>query len=182
ACDDIMKKVKKPTGLIRYSSEFEMQTKIKPSIFRQLIQPRVLLYGTLISIATVIFIVSIASRKEASLTLLRKTGDPYSEMILPDGSKQILNHVRVHLHNQGMNPLVFSLHTEGVDRNVEVITPIPVKTLKPNSSEDFIFVIRASEQWFKAQQGKQVITVNFHVEGGSKPIVLKQEVEIVGPR
>jgi len=182
ACDDIMQKVKKPKGLIRYSSEHEMQTRKKMSVLERFSQPKFLLYGVLISLATIVFVVSIATRTEASLTLLRKTGDPYTELILADGSKQILNHVKIHLHNQGMNSLVFSINTAGINSNLEVIAPIPVRSIRANSSEDFVFITKASEQWFRNQKGKQVIVVGFDVKGGKAPIALKQEVEIVGPQ
>lgn len=92
ACDEIMTKVAKPKGLIRYKSS----TSAPVNFFR----PRVLLYMLLFTALLIGATISIGTRKSLEVTLLRSLDTPYLIQEAADGQKTILNSYRLHLHNQ----------------------------------------------------------------------------------
>ncbi len=98
ACDEIMKKLKKPIGLISYRS-----LAAKPrSIFRR---PRVLAYFSIAILMIGGFIFHLAGRRVFAATVLRATETPYQ--ISPDG--KIVNHFKLHLFNQAQTNQSFRL-------------------------------------------------------------------------
>ncbi len=89
ACDDMMTKVKKPTGLIGYSLPNPTE---RPKFFR----PRVAAYLILIVLLGGGLVASLSHRTSFSATILRAKGAPYS--LTPDG--QVMNHFKAHVFNQ----------------------------------------------------------------------------------
>jgi cytochrome c oxidase accessory protein FixG len=102
ACDEIMVKVKKPVGLISYTTA---TPGVKPDYFR----PRVLAYGFLILLCLVGFGTSLARHENFSAVVLRATDSPYQ--MLPDG--QVLNHFKLNLHNQSHQTQNFEIAIAG---------------------------------------------------------------------
>lgn len=93
ACDTVMDRIKRPRGLIRYTSQEEMETGKRPRILR----PRVVLYPLLLLVIAGLFAFAVARRGEAEVTVLRGLGDPFS--MQPDG--QVANQVRVRVDQHG---------------------------------------------------------------------------------
>lgn len=105
ACDEIMVKVNKPVGLIRYTSENALQG--KPA---RILRPRVLVYSGLISLFVMLFGVVLSNTGGFDVDVLRATGAPFIQ--LPTG--EIANRVKVRVQNR----------TEDVrDIKVEVLEP-----------------------------------------------------------
>lgn len=92
ACDEIMEKVNKPKGLIRYGNVDGTSWKIK--------KPRALVYLGLLLATVTGLSWSVASRQEIHWNLLRGQGPVFREIKNPDGSLSYSNHLRVHLQNQ----------------------------------------------------------------------------------
>lgn len=92
ACDEIMEKVKKPKGLIRYDT---LSGK-KPNMFNL----RSMLYFTLITVATIGLVITLRNRADVEITVLRAKEDPYTIMKLENGDQLIMNHFRIHIKNQ----------------------------------------------------------------------------------
>lgn len=120
ACDEIMLKVKKPTGLIAYT----------PSTLQAYLRPRVLAYCFLILVCAVGLAVSLARHEAFAAVLLRATDSPYQ--LLPDG--RIMNHFKLHLHNQGHQTEEFRLATESKD--VELTQPAQSHILTSGESRE----------------------------------------------
>jgi cytochrome c oxidase accessory protein FixG len=97
ACDEIMRKVKKPEGLIRYASA-DLQ---RPRILR----PRVMAYSVLLLATLVGFAFACIERTPFSVAVLRATDVPYQ--VLPNG--MVLNHFKVHVLNQSHLPQTYRL-------------------------------------------------------------------------
>ncbi len=91
ACDAVMDKIGKSRGLIRYSSQSAIAGEKK-----SLLRPRVILYPAILTILITVFVLLLATRQPADVTLLRGLGIPYTE--LPDG--RISNAVRVKIRNR----------------------------------------------------------------------------------
>jgi len=90
ACDEVMLKTDKPTGLIRYTSLRELDTGKK-----KFLRPRVFVYGVLLVLVGAALVGMTAARTHASAELLRSGREPFRE--LPTG--EIANMLRVRFTN-----------------------------------------------------------------------------------
>jgi cytochrome c oxidase accessory protein FixG len=100
ACDAIMTKLARPTGLIRYASGAEIDGEPK-KIFR----PRTVVYPTLLMIALSAFLTVLIFRPTFDATALRNVGAPFT--LTEDG--RVRNIVRVKLVNRLGEPTTFTL-------------------------------------------------------------------------
>ncbi|MFK7959511.1 MAG: cytochrome c oxidase accessory protein CcoG [Phycisphaerales bacterium] len=91
ACDAVMSRLKRPLGLIRYSSQDEMERGE-----RKLLRPRVVIYPALLAVLLGLFAVAVVGRKPVDVTLLRAIERPY--LALPTG--EIENSIRINLVNR----------------------------------------------------------------------------------
>lgn len=73
ACDEIMDKINKPHGLIRYSCQEAIEG-LPHKVFR----PRLMVYPLLLLIAVTAFIVVLSKRAPVDVTVLRNMGSPFS--------------------------------------------------------------------------------------------------------
>ena len=91
ACDSVMDKIGKPRGLVRYTSQAELE-----SGERRFLRPRLVIYSAilLIMIGTLAF--SLVGKSTADVTLLRGLGAPFS--VLPSG--EISNQIRIKIANR----------------------------------------------------------------------------------
>jgi polyferredoxin len=100
ACDSIMQKVGKPAGLIRYSSREALA-----GHKRHILRPRTLLYPVAFALFFGGFLVSLATRPRAEVTLLGAVGEPFTRE--PDGT--VINQVRVRVQNRAATAQRFEL-------------------------------------------------------------------------
>lgn len=91
ACDDIMRKVHKPEGLIRYSSQAALAGK-PPAILRA----RTVLYPLAFTLAFGAFVLSLALRSAADVTVLGGLRAPF----MRDATGQVVNQVRFKVANR----------------------------------------------------------------------------------
>ncbi|MEO7086872.1 MAG: cytochrome c oxidase accessory protein CcoG [Gemmatimonadaceae bacterium] len=91
ACDDIMTKLERPTGLIRYSSRAALESKHVSKL-----RPRTVLYPAALSLTFGGFLFALATRQPADVTVLRGLGAPYAV----EGDGQIANQLRVKITNR----------------------------------------------------------------------------------
>lgn len=91
ACDEIMVKVGKPTGLIRYTSQDALAGKA-PHILRV----RTVLYPLAFVLFFGAFLVALATRSSADVTMLGPIGAPFT--LEADGS--VVNQVRIKVSNR----------------------------------------------------------------------------------
>src|SRR4029078_6002458 len=96
ACDEIMTKIKKPKGLIRYSCQDGIDGKpLKGS------RPRLIVYPVLLAIVVSAFFITLAYRAPVDVTVLRNLGNPF--VVTPDGNVQ--NSFKLKLVNREQGPL-----------------------------------------------------------------------------
>ena len=111
ACNQVMDKLDYPQGLIRYTSERDIQEKLSPKIIRKnLFRPRVLIYSTLMLVLVAIFIGSLATRTTLRVDVIRDRGMLGREV----AGGMIENVYRLQLMNASEQPLVLSLGVEGL--------------------------------------------------------------------
>jgi len=90
ACDDIMDKIGKPRGLVRFDSSRGFETG-KSKILR----PRFWIYGVLITALALLFVMRATSRESFQVTVMRSQGMPY---IIEEGV--IRNLYTLHVQNK----------------------------------------------------------------------------------
>jgi cytochrome c oxidase accessory protein FixG len=90
ACDEIMEKVKKPKGLIRYAAINEFAGKALPPIWRR---PRVIVYSSIMTIAAIVMIWGLSNMAPMDVTVLKDRAPLYVQM--SDGTIQNKYEVKV---------------------------------------------------------------------------------------
>jgi polyferredoxin len=91
ACDAVMKRLGRPAGLIRYSSQSAMEGRT-----RRILRPRVIVYPALLLVVASLFTAVLLNKGEADIIVLRGPGMPFN--VLPGG--EVANQVRVKITNR----------------------------------------------------------------------------------
>lgn len=112
ACDDVMRKVGRPVGLISYDSyaNIERRSKGKPARLR-LIRPRTLVYGGLMAFVVVIMTFALATRQTLDLNVIRDRSPPFVR--LADGA--IRNDYELKLINMSAAPRRLRVEVVGME-------------------------------------------------------------------
>ncbi len=131
ACDEIMTKVKKPTGLIGYQGAKGFK--------KNLTRPRVLAYSALMLFLMAIFLYNLITRAPYVVTILRAKDTPYQ--LLPED--KILNHFKAHLFNQSHHPVEFTIELSEEQKNQGlVLTQLQsTNTVKTGETKEVHFFI-----------------------------------------
>lgn len=91
ACDAVMSKLKRPLGLIRYSSQAVVE-----GTRRHMLRPRVVIYPILLAVVLTAFFFVLRSKGPADVTVLRGLGRPFTEI----AAGEISNPVRIKIVNR----------------------------------------------------------------------------------
>ena len=115
ACDEVMDRVDLPRGLIQYTSEnsdANPEITLKQTLFR----PRVLVYGTLLSLVVLGFIIALLNRSSLQVDVLRDRNALYrwSE------EHQIENTYRIKLMNKSQIEQQYTISMQGLGKAVVV--------------------------------------------------------------
>ncbi|HTL11914.1 MAG TPA: cytochrome c oxidase accessory protein CcoG [Bdellovibrionota bacterium] len=115
ACDDVMARLKRPPGLIRYGTQATTEGKKEdPLAWHQ--RARVLVTAALL----VLFIgglgAAVATREPLEMTLIRAVDTPYQEVTSADGRPEVINHFKMDLRNQTFAPLKLRFSLDGADQ------------------------------------------------------------------
>ena len=126
ACDDIMTKIGKPRGLVRYDSQRSFRGEGR----RKLLRPRFFIYTFMGVLGLIVALLSIGSRESFHANALRARGMPY----VIEGDR-IRNLVSLHIQNKDDHPntyLIALKDSEG--RDLDMI--IPQSTLRLDGLQD----------------------------------------------
>lgn len=120
ACDNVMTKIGKPTRLIAYDTDINVnrrQKGLQPII--KIIRPRTIMYVALIALTSTLMILTYVGRKTIGLNVLHDRNPQYQ--ITEDGS--IRNGYTVRLLNKGNNQRTFRLEVQGLPPSAIVKSP-----------------------------------------------------------
>jgi cytochrome c oxidase accessory protein FixG len=112
ACDSIMLKVGRPTGLIRFASQNNLE-RGEPQHFT----PRMALYSVVLAALIGVFLWLVFSRSPVETTFLRVSGSLYQS--LPDG--RIRNLFSVKMINKSHEPLPVEVRIENIPGSVRLM-------------------------------------------------------------
>lgn len=168
ACDAIMDRVKKPRGLIRYSSQDGFEGKA-----RSLLRPRVLIYPMILVVTTSLFLVALNRTERAEVTVLRGLGKPFT--LLETG--EVSNQLRVKIMNRADETHAFQLRL--IDANdMKLIAPMNPVTVSSNHSETITLFIVGNKELF-VPRGKRL--VRLHLSASAMRFEKTVSYELLGP-
>ncbi len=177
ACDEIMEKVKKPKGLIRYSSTAEMQGE-KRIIWNF----RTILYSFLILGAFSILTYKITTREDLHWVMLREKTTPYRIL---DGQESgfIINQFKAHIRNQTHSEMKIHFHLKDdavLNQSAKLIQQATEIILKPGESQTHLLFIKFNKEMTKGT-GQNPIPVEADYELDGKQFKHEQTAKLLGP-
>lgn len=168
ACDEIMRKVDRPTGLIRYSSRAALEA--GRTTVRKL-RPRTVLYPAAFALAFGGFVATLATRRPADVTVLRGLGAPY--LIETDG--RIANQLRVKITNRSNAAQRYTIAVDSIAPGAMIAprNPLPVAAGETEVSDLFVTLPPAA-----FHDGERTVFVRISDEGTYREVV---PFRLVGP-
>ncbi len=167
ACDDIMKKIKKPEKLIAYRPT---SLREKVNFFR----PRVLIYILLLFLSTGSFVYGLSGRKGFAAVVLKTADFPYQ--LMTDG--RVVNHFKIHLHNQSHALQKIRISPQNISDDMILTQGRPFTEVAPGeTSEAHIFVTFPQKSLNK--QGK--LALQLLIEETESGVVQTVDISAVGP-
>lgn len=172
ACDEIMDKVHKPRGLIRYSSQLAMdgQTVSRFDVRRYI-------YGAVLLLAVVGISIAVYRRQSFHIEVLRSR-DLYTQLS-ENGEDVVVNHFKVHIHNQsdGLMAIRINLSQNLTDSGVKLSIP-EISEIKANEEKTVHFFLRQPKAATK-DLGYLEGDLLFYIDESSIPEA--RRVKILGP-
>ena len=141
ACDSVMDQMQSPHGLIRFTTQHALDGKAT-----QLLRPRVIVYGTLLALLCVAFVVSLSLRKPLAMDVLRDRSALYREVQDANGEQWFENAYELRVMNKDSEAHHYTLTVAGLDQlTVDTagaklavgpgeVASIPVRLRAPGSS------------------------------------------------
>jgi len=115
ACEEVMDRVGLDRGLIRYSSQQELE-----SGTRRFLRPRLVVYSAILALMLAAFAVSLSGRQAADVTLLRGLGAPFQVL----SSGEISNQIRIKIANRSAQERSY---------RYEVVSPAGLNMVAPEN-------------------------------------------------
>jgi cytochrome c oxidase accessory protein FixG len=147
ACDDVMTKVGKPTGLIRYTSR-----ELLEGHTRHIIRPRTVLYPLALALFLGGFTYALVTRDAADVTVLGGKGEPFTRE--QDG--RIANQVRVKIANRTNADRDYRIEVQGAAEGSVVVPQNPLHIAAGESAVTPLFVLLPSKAF---HDGEHRVTV-----------------------
>ncbi|MFN3202695.1 MAG: cytochrome c oxidase accessory protein CcoG [Bradymonadia bacterium] len=158
ACDEMMDKIGRPRGLIRYTSEAQLAG--KP---RRFARPRTLAYTVALTAVIVAMSVTLVTRQPIEMIMTRQVGAPY--LTLPDGRVQNMTNLNIANKTRETRHLKVRALTEGG----EVIVPGKALVLKPEALINVpVFLIQPDP---KEPDGEGVFSIEITDDQGFKQVM-----------
>lgn len=167
ACDKIMTKLNKPTGLIRYTSQDELEGKKQ-----KFLRPRVVLYPLLILLVITGFIITWNYRSGAKIQLVRQGKSPYR--ILAGG--EVSNQVAVAISNLTKKSHKYKIELYKKDKGIKMIAPVKSITVGPSKIGTLTVFITTPAKLFETKTP----VVQFRVTDGAG-LDARPEYKLIGP-
>ena len=164
ACDEVMKRIDKPTGLIRYSSQNRMEGTANTS-FRY----RLMLYPALLVVLVSTLVLLLARREQVLIEQERTVGSNFT--LRDDGSVE--TPIRLLIENRTEFARTFTVHGLA---DVAIAGELPRVEVAPASAVSILFVVRTTAASFG--RGSRHGSVLIRDDGGAEQM---EPLSIAGP-
>jgi cytochrome c oxidase accessory protein FixG len=118
ACDEVMTRLHRPTGLVRYDSLDGLDG--KP---RRVVRPRVIAYTVLLLVGAAVAALAIHRRTDFEANLLRQQGASFTV-----AGDEVRNSLDIHVVNKVASSRTFQITVEPIDE-MQVVLPLATATL-----------------------------------------------------
>jgi cytochrome c oxidase accessory protein FixG len=165
ACDEVMDKVGRPRGLIRYDSLNGLAG--QP---HRVLRPRLVLYGVLMTAAVTGLVLSLVGRVPFEANLLRFQGTPY---LIEGGT--VRNQFELHLVNKNPGEATFTLRVD---------SPVPAQVVLPQAEVKLASLESFRVPLFITVQQERVpgpFTFQVEVKDSASGEVKRMEARFLGP-
>ncbi len=166
ACDDVMLKINRPTGLIRFDSYNGIAEKKKLKV-----TPRIIAYSAVLVLLIVAFAYLLISRESVEATIMRVPGMTYQEQ--PDG--RISNLYNVQLVNKTFNDIPVSFELKGADGEIKIVGENDLM-LSGQAKKETTFFILLDKERVKTASSRFTVMVYSNGE-----LIDEIETRFVGP-
>lgn len=173
ACDDIMRRVDKPEGLIKYTTELEVEgkkKKVSPRVYIYL----VLLFGVIIGLFS-----HLQVREGLKSQFIRGSHVPYQVIKKDHQANMIVNHYKLKLNYYSLKKLTLELVHRDKERfqNISIIIPeTPIEIQNENLEVNVFFQFPQN----LLTNGERKILLNL-IDKNEMKIHREVEVNLVGP-
>jgi cytochrome c oxidase accessory protein FixG len=178
ACDEIMTKLKKPTGLIRYTTESELEGGKKK------VGVRTGIYATLMTAVIIGLFTTLSIRKDLRVQFIRGSKTPFNLIQKETGEREVVNHYKVKFNYYGSEKyhLYFKPVNPEVAAKLNIVMPqAPLEIKNANKQADAFFRFPVE----LLQNGSRIIKVNLYSseDPDESPgnLIKEVEVKLVGP-
>jgi len=166
ACNEVMDKVERPQGLIRYDS-LNGFAGGKKHYFR----PRIFLYTGFMALGATVLTLFLTTLHSAKVELIRMTGQPY---YVDDAG--VRNQYRLQLVTKQTEPTIFTLKLTGLPEGAVILGLDETVTVNPGEESMKTLLVQVPKDKYK---GEFKITVEAKVSPGN--FELTDQIEFVGP-
>ena len=136
ACDDIMDKIKRPRGLVRYASVNSIEKNAKWKF-----TPRAIGYSALLTILLTVLIFLLANRTDFSVTVLRTPGLLFQEQ----PNNMVSNIYDLNIVNKTFNKIPISLKLENIKGELKLVGKEIVMEPQGNIDTKFLVLLPKDE-------------------------------------
>lgn len=166
ACDEVMTKVKRPTGLIRYDSLVGLS-----GGKTRWVRPRTIIYFVLLLIGIVVASFAFSSVKPANMIVFRMTGAAYFV-----DRDDVRNQFMLRIVNKRNEPSTYRVHLDGVPEHVKQSGFTESVTIAPLAEQVSPLVLIMERKHYS---GPFKFTVS--VQDEQKTFTLSRQIEFLGP-
>ncbi|WP_297793545.1 cytochrome c oxidase accessory protein CcoG [uncultured Marinobacter sp.] len=167
ACDEVMDKMNYPRGLIRYTTENELEG--KPS---KLMRPRTFGYGAALALMIGAIVFVLATRVPAQLDVLKDRGAPFGF----NGQGRVENSYTLKIANMTEVPQTFNISVSGME-GIQVLTDTQV-TVDSGENRALPTVVDVDPETIS--QSNNVIRFRITSET-DESLIIETESRFVGP-
>lgn len=166
ACNAIMRRINKPEGLIRYSSQQALESERKPRLLR----PRVLVYSGLLVVVLSTLVALGSNTATADVTVLRGIGAPFTVQ-----ADTIINQIRIKIENRSQNSQRYTIALAD-DPALELIAPENPLTVAAGKRRTTSVFVEADRSSFE----KGVRPLRFRIEDEAG-FSVERPYQLLGP-
>jgi cytochrome c oxidase accessory protein FixG len=168
ACDEVMDRIGRPRGLIRYDSMNGLAG--KPT---RLIRPRTILYTALMLVGAVVMSFSLSTLRPATVSLLRMVGAPY---YLDKEEGIIRNQFIVRIWNKRNEPKTFGVKLENPQPGMKIEGTESGVNVGPLGEEMQVVVVTIPHADYKGQ-----LPLKFNVSTTDGKFTVQKSLPFLGP-